>query len=107
MKTLTQQLFSVVCLSSALFAGTAMASSSQTQGGVIHFVGAIVEDPCNIGASSRQISMSCYRNGQVQTSTISYEQAVSGKPVNNEAATVSMRYLNSQKTLGIITVDYR
>lgn len=107
MKTLTQQLFSVVCLSSALFAGVAMASSSQTQGGVIHFVGAIVEDPCNIGTTSQHISMSCYRDGQVRTSTISYQQAVSGKPVNNEAATVSMRYLNSQKTLGIVTVDYR
>ncbi|SNY60247.1 hypothetical protein [Enterobacter sp. CC120223-11] len=107
MKTLTQQLCTAVCLSSALFAGAVSASSTQAQGGVIHFVGAIVEDPCNIGTRAQHISMSCYRNGEVHTSTISYQQAAAGKMVNNDAATVSMRYINPQKTLGIVTVDYR
>lgn len=105
MKTLTQQLCTVACLSSALFAGAAMAAS-QTQGGVIHFVGAIVEDPCNISPGSQQVALHCYRNGQMQTSTVSYQQAMSGKSVN-DLATVSMRYINPEKTLGIVTVAYR
>lgn len=107
MKTLTQQVCAAVCLSSALFAGAATASSSQAQGGVIHFVGAIVEDPCNIGIGGQHIALSCYRDGQVHTSTVSYHQATAGERVNNDTATVSMRYLNSQKTLGIVTVEYR
>lgn len=105
MKTLTTQLLSLACLSSALFTGAGFAS--ETQGGVIHFVGAIVEDPCNVTTRSQQISMSCYRDGIMHTSNVSYRQAITGKLVNNDAATVSMRYLNVQKTLGIVTVDYR
>ena len=107
MKTLTKQVLSLICLSSALMSGAALAQTSTAQGGVIHFVGAIVEDPCNIGTSSQRISMSCYRSGQMQTSTVSYQQAVNGRSVNNDMATVSMRYINPQKTLGIVTVDYK
>jgi hypothetical protein len=43
----------------------------------------------------------------MQTSTISYQQATAGKLVNNDMATVSMRYINPQKTLGVVTVNYR
>jgi len=107
MKTLTQQLCAVACLSSALFSGVATSTTSQAQGGVIHFVGSIVEDPCNISTGSQHISMSCHRAGQVQTSAISFQQAATGHVVNNEAATVSMRYINPQKTLGIVTIAYR
>jgi type 1 fimbria pilin len=107
MKTLTKQLYTVVGLTCALFSGASAASSTNAQGGVIHFVGAIVEDPCNVTTRAQQISMSCYRDGKMRTSNVSYQQAMTGKPVNNDAATVSMRYLNVQKTLGIVTVDYR
>jgi type 1 fimbria pilin len=107
MKTLTQKLCYALCLSSTLLTGVATAASTQVQGGVIHFVGAIVEDPCNIANNSHQISMSCYRDGRMQTSAISYQQATTGTAVNNDMATVSMRYINPQQTLGIVTVAYR
>jgi len=107
MKTLIKQAFAVFCFSSTLISGAALAQSSTAQGGVIHFVGAIVEDPCNIATNSRHISMSCYRSGQVQTSTISYQQALNGRAMSNDAANISMRYINPQKTLGILTVDYK
>ena len=107
MKTLTKQALAVLCLSSSLLSGAALAQTSTAQGGVIHFVGSIVEDPCNIATNSRNISLSCYRSGKMQTSTISYHQAAYGKSVNNDAASVSMRYINPQKTLGIVTVDYK
>ncbi|WP_330982081.1 MULTISPECIES: type 1 fimbrial protein [Enterobacterales] len=107
MKTLTKQALSLVCFTAAFFSGSALATSSTTQGGVIHFVGAIVEDPCNIAANTRHIAMSCYRAGQVKTSTISYQQASTGKPVDNDVAAISMHYLNTEKTLGIVMVDYK
>lgn len=107
MKTLTQQMCTVVCLSSALLAGAATAASSQTQGGVIHFVGAIVEDPCQVATGQQNIAMHCYRDGKMHTSTISYQQAMAGKLVNDDSANVSLHYLNPQKTLGIVTIVYR
>ncbi|MDX6022683.1 type 1 fimbrial protein [Scandinavium sp. V105_16] len=107
MKTLTTKFCFALCLSSALLTGAATAASTQVNGGVIHFVGSIVEDPCNIATRSEQISLSCYRKGKMQTSTISYQQATVGKLMNNEMATVSMRYINPQKTLGVVTVAYR
>lgn len=105
MKSLTKQLVAIICLSSSLFAGTA--SASDPQGGVIHFVGSIVEDPCDIAETTQHISMSCYRNGKVNTATVSYQQVMNGRQLNDDRTTVSMRYINPQKTLGIVTVAYR
>uniref|UniRef100_UPI0011E687BB type 1 fimbrial protein n=1 Tax=Serratia marcescens TaxID=615 RepID=UPI0011E687BB len=82
-------------------------AETRVNGGVIHFVGAVVEDPCNIANNPQRISMSCYRDGQMQTSKISYRQAFAGTAVNNDMATVSLQYINPQKTLGVLTVNYR
>lgn len=103
MKTLAKQALSIVCLSSALMSCHVLAG----QGGVIHFVGSIVEDPCTVTPHQQNISMNCYRSGQNQTSQLSYQQVGEGKTVNNDTASLSMHYLNPQKTLGIVTIAYK
>lgn len=47
------------------------------------------------------------RNGQVSTTAISYQQAVAGKTMTNDIASISMRYLNPQRTLATVIVDYK
>lgn len=107
MKTLVKSVFPLVCLSCASFSAAAQASSPPAQGGVIHFVGQIVEDPCDIATNSHAVSLRCMRNGQVSTTAISYQQAVAGKTMTNDIASISMRYLNPQRTLATVIVDYK
>ncbi|ADO48990.1 fimbrial protein domain-containing protein [[Enterobacter] lignolyticus] len=107
MKTLVKFVFPFVCLSSALFSAGVQASSPPAQGGVIHFVGQIVEDPCDIATSSQAVSLRCMRNGKVSTTAISYQQAEAGTAMSNNIASISMHYLNPQHTLATVIVDYK
>ncbi|MBV8044922.1 type 1 fimbrial protein [Pluralibacter sp.] len=107
MKTLVKSVFPFVCLSSALFSAGVLASSPPAQGGIIHFVGQVVEDPCDIATNSHAVSLRCLRNGQVSTTAISYQQAEAGKTMTNDVASISMRYLNPQHTLATVIVDYK
>jgi type 1 fimbria pilin len=48
-------------------------------GGVIHFRGAIVADPCEVTARPQQFAMSCPDNNRMQTRVVSYEEALNGR----------------------------
>lgn len=76
-------------------------------GGVIHFRGAIVEDPCVISHEANQFAYSCPHNGRMQTTQVSYRDALSGKNPYPDIATVHMNYINPQKTLAVMQVEYR
>lgn len=107
MKSLSNLVLSVFCSISVFISANALAESSGSQSGVIRIVGSIVDDPCTVSSQAQHLSMECYRSGHKQTSTLSYQQVAAGKMVSNDTASLSMRYLNSQKTLGIVTVDYK
>jgi P pilus assembly protein, pilin FimA len=74
---------------------------------VLYFTGSIVEDPCNITPASHNISVTCPQNKKQQTQQISYSDAVYGRVAIPDRATLSMKYLNPEKTLAIVQVDYR
>ncbi|BBS36706.1 type 1 fimbrial protein [Enterobacter cloacae complex sp. 2024EL-00215] len=82
-------------------------SATVVDGGVIHFRGAIVADPCEVTPQQRQLAMSCPDNNRMQTRTISYEDALNGKETASSLATLSMKYLNPEKTLAVVQIQYR
>ncbi|UWX94859.1 type 1 fimbrial protein [Enterobacter mori] len=82
-------------------------SATIVEGGVIHFRGAIVADPCEITPQHRQFVMSCPENNRIQTRTVSYEDALNGRSAYPGLTTVSMQYLNPEKTLAVVKVEYR
>ncbi|HDS9358091.1 TPA: type 1 fimbrial protein [Enterobacter cancerogenus] len=82
-------------------------AASEAQGGVIHFRGMIVEDPCVITPQRQQFDLSCPRNGSVETQTINYREALNGHSAPNNAVKVSMKYLDQHKKLAVVVVDYR
>ncbi|MFB4977513.1 hypothetical protein ACE3LL_11485 [Enterobacter hormaechei subsp. steigerwaltii] len=43
----------------------------------------------------------------MKTHTISYDEALRGHHPHSALAAVSMKYLNEQKTLAVVQVDYR
>ena len=82
-------------------------SATIVNGGVIHFRGMIVEDPCEITPQKQQFALSCPKDGQMQTTQVSYQDAISGRNENPDTARVSMKYLNPEKSLAVVQIDYR
>ena len=82
-------------------------SATLANGGVIHFRGAIVADPCEVTPQQRQFAMSCPDNNRMQTRMVSYEEALNGTVTDSSLATLSMKYLNPEKTLAVVQIQYR
>lgn len=101
----------VKCIfAAAIIASTALTpafSATLVNGGVIHFRGAIVEDPCEISPAQHQFVLSCPHQGHMQTTQVSYRDALQGHNPYPNIATVSMKYINPEKTLGVVQIDYR
>ncbi|MCM5695788.1 MULTISPECIES: type 1 fimbrial protein [unclassified Leclercia] len=74
---------------------------------VIHFTGQIVEDPCNISPGVHRLSITCPQDKKMTTQQVSYQEAINGNVPAADRATVSMKYINPQKSLAIVQVDYR
>ena len=51
--------------------------------------------------------MSCPDNNRMQTRMVSYEEALSGKVSDSNVATLNMKYLNPEKTLAVVEIQYR
>ncbi|EML2065362.1 type 1 fimbrial protein [Enterobacter asburiae] len=82
-------------------------SATVVNGGIIHFRGAIVADPCEVTPQKQHFAMSCPNNNRMQTRMVSYEEALNGKVSDSSLATLNMKYLNPEKTLAVIEIQYR
>ena len=82
-------------------------SATFAEGGVIHFRGAIVADPCEVTSQQRQLAVSCPDKNRMQTQMVSYDDALNGMTTSSHLATVNMTYLNPEKTLAVVQIQYR
>ena len=106
MCTLLKRFFSISLCSISLFTLPAMAQQIST-GGVIHFRGAIVESPCDVNARQQQIELSCMRDGTTRNSLYSQQQVATDPQNVQQIATVKMHYLNEQKNMAILNIEYK
>lgn len=74
---------------------------------VLYITGRIVEDPCDISPSSRTISVTCPQPSKIDTRQVSYSEALNGSVAIRDRATMTMKYINPEKSLAILQVDYR
>ena len=81
-------------LGSMFFPFIAIAGST-AQGGVIHFYGQIVEPACD-----------CPQNGSVPGRTYSSKALMSGNVKNAQIASVKVQYLDKQKKLAVMNIEY-
>ncbi|WP_417315337.1 type 1 fimbrial protein [Enterobacter sp.] len=82
-------------------------AATTVPGGVIHFRGAIVSDPCEISSGANHLVMACPENNRMQARTVSYNDALNGRSAYPNLASVSMKYMNPEKSLAVVQVDYR
>lgn len=66
-------------------------SATIENGGVIHFRGAVVADPCEVTPRHQQFAISCPENNRMKTHTISYDEALRGHHPHSALAAVSMK----------------
>ncbi|MDC0693482.1 type 1 fimbrial protein [Klebsiella pasteurii] len=78
--------------------------AEQTVAGVIHFYGRVVEAPCQLNTIKDQIIMDCPRADAIK---ISAQQLEKGNIHNENIRSAQLRYINPQRTLAILDVDYR
>ena len=74
--------------------------------GIIHFRGQIVESPCDYQSSAQHINVSCYENGKYKVQTTNVSDLLQGGKLTNAKATASMRWVDPEKKLAILTVVY-
>lgn len=78
-----------------------------TPGGIIHFRGAIVESPCEVNSQQQQIEVSCIRDGKLRSSRYNTQQIAMAPESLQQIASMRMQYLNEQKNLAILNIEYK
>ncbi|CAI0698589.1 Uncharacterised protein [Serratia entomophila] len=99
--------FRLFLIAGMLFSWTAV-SQAGGNGGVIRFVGSIVESPCTVSIADSKAKTQCYRNGQryqAQQTLSTFDATRKELPLN--LGTTEMKWADQQKKLAIMTVVYR
>lgn len=85
-----------------------VAGFANATGGIIHFSGSIVEGPCTVNVVDTTAKTACYRNGQNYQATrnlINVDASSNELPLN--LGTSEVKWLDQQKKLAIMTLEYR
>jgi len=84
------------------------ASAFAANGGVIHFVGQIVETPCAYQPSSQQIRVNCYnaKTGNTERA-IPINALLQGQTISDETSIARLQWVDRAKNLAILNVEYK
>ncbi len=92
-------------LGSLFFPFIAIAGST-VQGGVIHFYGQIVEPACDVSTQSSPVEMNCQQNRSTPGKTYSSKAFTTVNVKNAQIASVKVQYLDKQKKLAVMNIEY-
>ena len=106
MSTLLKRILSTSLCVTSFFMFPATAQQI-TPGGIIHFRGAIVESPCEVNSQQQQIELSCIRDGKLRSSRYNTQQIAMAPESLQQIASMRMQYLNEQKNLAILNIEYK
>ncbi len=70
------------------------------------FYGQIVEPACDVSTQSSPVEMNCPQNGSVPRKTYSSKALMSGNVKNVQIASVKVQYLDKQKKLAVMNIEY-
>lgn len=89
-----------------LFSTAAMADAG-SQGGMIHFMGEIVEPPCDVNHAGQDFSLTCSDEGKMNTRHFSLQALNNAPQYFSQIASVNIQYFDKQKTIAVMNIDYR
>lgn len=84
-----------------------LSSIAKASDGVIHFMGAIVDDACNVTNTESSIQTRCYRNGKVLTQTAPINQTTSETALPRQIGWSKIETINDKENLKVLTITYR
>ncbi|WP_312074331.1 hypothetical protein [Atlantibacter sp.] len=93
------------CLSLNLFCTPAFSASGNC--GTIHFVGAIVEEGCEFTHDERRMMVECPVGSTRVKRSIPITQINATSIKSNVPATVKLHYLDDNKKVAIVNVNYQ
>ncbi|WP_435929816.1 hypothetical protein [Dryocola sp. BD613] len=94
-------------LSVAVLALFSPLTQAGTDGGVIHFRGAIVEGGCGITPQEQKVEFSCYKQGKPTTYTVTLNQLADGFIPGDSLMHTDIQYLDPQRRLAIVNVTWQ
>lgn len=82
--------------------------ASRIGGGIIHFSGQVVETPCETTSDLKrqQMEMRCWRDG-VESVESWPLASLTGPGARSSLAAMDIRYLDPQRKLAILTINYQ
>ncbi|WP_061770241.1 type 1 fimbrial protein [Serratia symbiotica] len=96
-------IFQLLVIVGMLFSWTAV-SQAGVIGGVIRFVGSIVESPCTVNIADSKANTQCYRNGkhyQAQQTLKNFGATRNELPLN--LGTTETKWLDKKKKLAVMS----
>lgn len=89
------------------FLGSAVTPVHAVSTGVIHFVGRIVEDGCDVALEKNHVKTRCERNGKEESLSRPISQ-IGTRPFELpiSVGTSQLRWINENHTLGVVTINY-
>lgn len=81
-------------------------SHAQSNGGVIHFQGAIVEAGCGVSQQDKVFSISCSKQGKPAVYKVTLTQLANFSVHSNSPIKTHVRYLDPQHRLAILDITY-
>ena len=82
-------------------------AAARSTGGTLQFEGAVVQPPCQLVVAARQVSAVCPEKNGLQRRSYSLQQAERGELQLPGVAAVRLNWLNPDKSLAILQVEYR
>ncbi|MCL8379945.1 type 1 fimbrial protein [Escherichia coli] len=92
-------------LGSLFFPFIAIAGST-VQWCLIHSYGQIVDPSCDVSTQSSPVEMNCPQNGSIPGKTYSSKALMSGSIKDAQIASVKVQYLDKQKKLAVMNIEY-
>lgn len=107
MKAFFRHTLLALCFTPALYIEAQASTQPPATGGIIHFHGQIVEGGCMADPAGHNVKLSCYRDGARSENSIPVRTLARGEQQQFEDATLNMEWVNEQKTLAVISIQYR
>lgn len=82
-------------------------AAARSTGGTLRFEGAVVQPPCQLAVAASQLHALCPDSRGLQRHAFSLDQAARGNVQLPGVAAVRLEWLNRDKSLALLQVEYR
>lgn len=107
MKAFSRNVLLILCCTGTVSFEALAESERYATGGVIHFRGQVVEGGCKVDPAQKNVNVSCFRRGAYQENKIPLQALARGEAHNLDGTSLSLKWMNTQKTLAVISVQYQ